>query len=64
MQAGEERKQNHETGKRSRLPPRPGVVVCICSARGNVLLHDPDAYRKAQAEAFVTKATGIWRKIT
>ena len=33
-------------GRTQPVNPRPGAVVCLCTARGRILLHDPDALRR------------------
>lgn len=33
-------------GRTQPVNPRPGAVVGLCTARGRILLHDPDALRR------------------
>ena len=35
--------------KKRKNNERPGEIVCICEKSGNVSLHDPGAWRRAQA---------------
>ena len=40
------------TGRGRPVNPRPGVAVCVCTARGRIVLYDPEAYMRRLRGAY------------